>query len=596
MGGQLPTQPGTPALKKQIEGLLADALSALCEQLSLADIPDARVERARDPRHGDFASNAALLLAKPAGMNPRELADRIVSLLPSSELVESVSIAGPGFINFRLSQRAFEQETAGILAAGEAYGRSDSGAGQRVLVEFVSANPTGPLHVGHGRHAAYGASVANLLEATGHRVHREYYVNDAGRQMDILAASVWLRYLEALGEQFAFPANGYRGGYIQPIADKLVAREHARLRRPAAEVFADLPPDAPEGDKDEYIDAVVTRMRELLGEADYRAVHKLGLDEILADIRDDLAEFGVTYDAWFSERSLTELGLVAECIDRLKSDGHAYEQDGALWFRASALGDEKDRVVVRDNGQTTYIASDIAYHLGKRQRGHDHLLDILGADHHGYVARVRAGLEAMGEPGDSLEVRLVQFAILYRGGEKVQMSTRSGEFVTLRELRDEVGNDAARLFYVLRSNDQHLDFDLELAKSRSNENPVYYIQYAHARVRSVFRQLVEKGLEWSADDGVGNMRLLKTDQERVLMASLGRYPEVVELAAANRAPQNIVHYLRELAQDFHTWYNAETFLVDEAPLRAARLALAEATRVVIANGLALVGVSAPESM
>ncbi len=583
-------------MKKLLENLLADALSQLSDQLQLDIAVEARVERARDPRHGDFATNAALLLAKPAGMNPRALAEQIIALLPSSDLVASVSIAGPGFINFRLSQQAFEQETAAILAQGAHYGRSDSGGGQRVLVEFVSANPTGPLHVGHGRHAAYGDSVANLLAATGHQVHREYYVNDAGRQMDILAASVWLRYLEALGEEFAFPANGYRGGYIQPIADHLVAQEHGRLRHPAATVFADLPPDAPEGDKDEYIDAVVARMRALLGEEDYRAVHQLGLDEILGDIRADLADFGVTFDEWFSERSLTKLGLVAECIDRLKTDGHAYEQEGALWFRASALGDEKDRVVVRDNGQTTYIASDIAYHLGKRQRGHDHLLDILGADHHGYVARVRAGLEAMGEPGDSLEVRLVQFAILYRGGEKVQMSTRSGEFVTLRELRDEVGNDAARLFYVLRSNDQHLDFDLELAKSRSNENPVYYIQYAHARVRSVFRQLVEKGLDWSADEGIAGFGLLSTDHERTLMATLGRFPEVVELAAANRAPQNIVHYLRELAQDFHTWYNASTFLVDEAPLRAARLALAEATRQVIANGLALVGVSAPESM
>jgi arginyl-tRNA synthetase len=583
-------------LKKQIESLLAVALAALGDQLPENAAAEARVERARDPRHGDFATNAALLLAKPAGMNPRALAERIIAALPASELVESVSIAGPGFINFRLSRRAFEQETLAVLAQGERYGRSDAGAGRRVLVEFVSANPTGPLHVGHGRHAAYGASVANLLEATGHRVQREYYVNDAGRQMDILAASVWLRYLEALGEEFAFPANGYRGGYIQPIADRLVAREHARLRRPAEEVFAGLPPDAPEGDKDEYIDAVVARMRELLGEEDYRAVHKLGLDEILGDIRADLADFGVTYDEWFSERSLTELGLVAECIDRLKADGHAYEQDGALWFRASALGDEKDRVVVRDNGQTTYIASDIAYHLNKRQRGHDQLLDILGADHHGYVARVRAGLEAMGEPGDSLEVRLVQFAILYRGGEKVQMSTRSGEFVTLRELREEVGNDAARLFYVLRSNEQHLDFDLELAKSRSNENPVYYIQYAHARVRSVFRQLAEKGLHWSVAESAPHLALLKTDHERVLMATLGRFPEVIELAAANRAPQNVVHYLRELAQDFHTWYNAATFLVDEAPLRAARLALAEATRIVIANGLGLVGVSAPESM
>jgi arginyl-tRNA synthetase len=583
-------------LKKQLEGLLAEALSVLDEPLPPELVAEVRVERARDPRHGHFATNAALLLAKPAGTNPRALAERVAAAIPPSELLESVSVAGPGFINFRLSARAFQNEVAEVLARGEDYGRSGAGAGRRVLVEFVSANPTGPLHVGHGRHAAYGASVANLLEATGHRVHREYYVNDAGRQMDILAASVWLRYLEALGEEFPFPANGYRGGYIQPIADKLVASEHARLRRGAAEVFADLPPDAPEGDKDNYIDALVERMRALLGEEDYRAVHKLGLDEILGDIHDDLADFGVQYDEWFSERSLTELGLVAECIDRLQHEGHAYEKDGALWFRASELGDEKDRVIVRENGQTTYIASDIAYHLGKRQRGHDLLLDILGADHHGYVARVRAGLEAMGEPGDSLEVRLVQFAILYRGGEKVQMSTRSGEFVTLRELREEVGNDAARLFYVLRSNDQHLDFDLELAKSRSNENPVYYIQYAHARVRSVFRQLTEKGLHWAAADGIAALDHLKSEHERLLMSTLARFPEVVELAAGNRAPQNIVHYLRELAQDFHTWYNAETFIVDDAPLRAARLALAEATRTVIANGLRLVGVSAPESM
>jgi arginyl-tRNA synthetase len=583
-------------LKKHIEALLAEALAVLLDPVSQENAGQARVERARDPRHGDLATNAALLLAKQAGMKPRDLAERIIGLLPPSELVESVSIAGPGFINFRLSRRAFEQEVGEVLAQGSAYGRSDVGAGRRVLVEFVSANPTGPLHVGHGRLAAYGDSVANLLAATGHEVHREYYVNDAGRQMDILAASVWLRYLEALGEQFPFPANAYRGGYIQPIADRLVASEHARLRRSAAEVFADLPPDAPEGDKDEYIDAIVTRMRALLGDTDYRSVHKFGLDEILADIRSDLADFGVNYDEWFSERSLTDLGLVSQCIDRLKADGHAYEKDGALWFRASALGDEKDRVVVRDNGQTTYIASDIAYHLGKRQRGFDLLLDILGADHHGYVARVRAGLEAMGEPAGSLEVSLVQFAILYRGGEKVQMSTRSGEFVTLRELREEVGNDAARLFYVLRSNEQHLDFDLELAKSRSNENPVYYIQYAHARVRSVFRQLAEKGLRWSMDEGIAALSQLRTDHERVLMATLSRFPEVVELAAANRAPQNVVHYLRELAQDFHTWYNAQTFLVDDATLRSARLALAEAARTVIENGLALVGVSAPESM
>jgi arginyl-tRNA synthetase len=304
----------------------------------------------------------------------------------------------------------------------------------------------------------------------------------------------------------------------------------------------------------------------------------------------------VSFDEWFSERSLTDSGLVAQAIEHLRTQDLAYEKDGALWFRATDFGDEKDRVVVRDNGQTTYIASDIAYHLGKRQRGHARMLDILGADHHGYVARVRAGLEAMGEPPDSLEVRLVQFAVLYRGGEKVQMSTRSGEFVTLRELREEVGNDAARLFYVLRSNDQHLDFDLELAKSRTNENPVYYIQYAHARICSVFRQLAEKGLAGSAEEGTGHLDRLAEDHEVTLMNRLGRYPEVIELAAANRAPQTLVHYLRDLAQDFHTYYNAHTILVDDDRLRSARLTLITAVRQVLANGLALVGVSAPDSM
>ena len=596
MRGREPAAIRSLGLKSEIERLLSSALAALGDALPDGAADGARIERARDARHGDFASNAALLLAKAAGTNPRELAARIIAALPASDLVDGVSVAGPGFINFRLSARAFEKEIVRIVAEGPEYGRSQLGAGRAVLVEFVSANPTGPLHVGHGRHAAYGASVANLLAATGHRVHREYYVNDAGRQMDILAVSVWLRYLQALGEQFPFPSNGYRGGYLQPIADRLVAVEGARLRHPAAEVFHGLPADAPEGDKDEHIDALVARMRELLGDADYRRVHGLALDDILADIRADLLEFGVSYDTWFSEMSLGDEGLVAKSIARLKAQGQAYEKDGALWFRASDFGDEKDRVVVRDNGQSTYIASDIAYHLGKRERGYDLLLDILGADHHGYVARVRAGLQAMGEPGDCLEVRLVQFAVLYRGGEKVQMSTRSGEFVTLRELRNEVGNDAARLFYVLRSNDQHLDFDLELAKSRSNENPVYYIQYAHARVCSVFRQLAGKGHAWSPAEATTSLHRLTQDHERVLMATLARYPEVVESAALNRAPQNVVHYLRELAQDFHTWYNAHTFIADDAALRNARLALAAATRQVIANGLGLVGVAAPESM
>ncbi len=585
-------------LKTEIERLLSEALDGLAGNGLPEEVRgiEPKVERARDARHGDFATNLAMGLAKPARQPPRQIAEAIISALPDSPLVAETEIAGPGFINFRLTAAAHQRELTAVLDAGPAYGRAARTGGKPVIVEFVSANPTGPLHVGHGRHAAYGDSVANLLDAAGHDVHREYYVNDAGRQMDILAVSVWLRYLQQLGAELDFPENGYRGDYILPIADALADAAGDELSRPAPEVFTGLPPDAPVGDKDAYVDALIMRMRALLGEERYRQVHQLALDSILADIRQDLGGFGVHFDTWFSERSLTDSGLVAEAVRRLEDSGLAYEKDGAVWFRATDFGDEKDRVIVRDNGQTTYIASDIAYHLGKRQRGFGLLLDILGADHHGYVARVRAGLEAMGEPADSLEVRLVQFAVLYRGGEKVQMSTRSGEFVTLRELREEVGNDAARLFYVLRSNDQHLDFDLELAKSRSNENPVYYIQYAHARICSVFRQLAEKGLTGSAEGGASHLDRLGEEHELALMNRIGRYPEIIEIAAANRAPQTLVHYLRELAQEFHTYYNAHTILVEDDNLRGARLTLISAVRQVLGNGLALVGVSAPESM
>ena len=588
----------TIPLKTEIERLLSEALDGLAGNGLPEEVRGIvpNVERARDPRHGDFATNLAMGLAKPARQAPRQIAEAIISALPESPLVAATEIAGPGFINFRLTAEAHQRELTAVLDAGPAYGRAARTGGEPLIVEFVSANPTGPLHVGHGRHAAYGDSVANLLDAAGHDVHREYYVNDAGRQMDILAVSVWLRYLQRLGAELEFPSNGYRGDYILPIADALADTAGDELSRPVAEVFADLPADAPAGDKDAYVDALIARMRELLGDARYRQVHQLALDSILADIREDLGAFGVHFDTWFSERSLTDGGLVSEAVGRLEDSKLAYKRDGAIWFRATDFGDEKDRVIVRDNGQTTYIASDIAYHLGKRQRGFGLLLDILGADHHGYVARVRAGLEAMGEPADSLEVRLVQFAVLYRGGEKVQMSTRSGEFVTLRELREEVGNDAARLFYVLRSNDQHLDFDLELAKSRSNENPVYYIQYAHARICSVFRQQSEKGLTGSAAQGASHLDQLVEDHELALMNRIGRYPEIIEIAAANRAPQNLVHYLRELAQEFHTYYNAHTILVDDDELRGARLTLISAVRQVLANGLALVGVSAPKSM
>ncbi len=562
-------------MKDQISRLIQQALAAL----SATDLPAAaaqvaiELERTRDAAHGDFATSVALRLAKTARRNPREIAQAIVAALPASSLITKAEVAGAGFINFHLAPDAYARELERIMAEGARYGCSNVGAGTRVLVEFVSSNPTGPLHVGHGRHGAYGATLANLLAATGFNVSREYYVNDAGRQMDILAASVWLRYLELCGEGFDFPSNGYRGDYILPIARKLLEAEQRRLQRPAAEVFRDLPPDAPAGDKDEYIDAVIVRARALLGAGDLRRVLDLALADILGDIRQDLAEFGVTFDQWFSERSLVDSGAIDRALERLKASGHVYSKDGALWFKATDYGDEKDRVVERENGQRTYFASDIAYHLHKRERGFQQLIDVLGADHHGYVTRVRAGLSAMGEPGECLEVRLIQFVTLLRAGEKVQMSTRSGEFVTLRALRAEVGNDAARLFYVMRGNDQHLDFDLELAKSRSNDNPVYYIQYAHARVASVMKQLADRGLTFDAGMARAHLRQLKAEQEVALLRTLSRYPEVVQLAAENRAPHALVHYLRELANDFHTYYNAHQFIVEDPQLRNARLML-----------------------
>jgi arginyl-tRNA synthetase len=586
-------------LKILIEKLLTQALATLPEDLVPAGSRGVgiEVENARDAQHGDFASNLAMRLAKATRQNPRKLAESLVRALPPDPAVAKVEIAGAGFINFFLSKGAYHDEIAKVLREPRRYGRSHAGAGRSVQVEFVSANPTGPLHVGHGRHAAFGASVANLLEAVGYRVEREYYINDAGRQMEILAVSTWLRYLEQCGEQFTFPANGYRGEYITAIGEQLYAAEGTALRHPAREVFKDLPPDEPQGgDKDLYIDAVIARARLLIGDAAFRRVLDLALAGILADIREDLGEFGVTFDCWFSERSLTDNGSVDRALDALKQAGQAYLKDGALWFKSTDYGDEKDRVMVRDNGVKTYFASDIAYVFNKLERGFDHLLYIWGADHHGYITRLRAGLEALGGPKDSFEVRLVQFVSLYRGGEKAQMSTRSGEFVTLRDLRKEVGNDAARLFYVMRSNDQHLDFDLELATARSNDNPVYYIQYAHARVASVMRQMQERGLGHDCAHGLASLNKLTESQELQLIKRVSAFPETVRHCAVQRAPHALVHYLRDLANDFHTYYSAHQFIVDDPGLRDARLNLALATQTVIRNGLELLGVSAPETM
>jgi arginyl-tRNA synthetase len=586
-------------LKTLIEALLKRALDSLPEDLvaGTARGVGIEVENTRDAQHGDFASNLAMRLGKATRQNPRKVAQALVAALPSSDAIDKVEIAGAGFINFFLKSDAYTLEIAKLLKDGESYGRSAMGAGRRVQVEFVSANPTGPLHVAHGRHAAFGASVSNLLEAVGYEVEREYYINDAGRQTDILAVSAWLRYLERCGEHFAFPSNAYVGEYLVAVGEKLFEAGGTALKHAASEVFKDLPPDEPQGgDKDVYIDALMTRARALIGDAAFDRVLKTSLDGIVGDIREDLAEFGVTFDCWFSERSLSDSGAIDRSIDTLKKSGHAYLRDGALWFKSTDLGDEKDRVIVRDNGIKTYFASDIAYVLNKLERGFEHLIYIWGADHHGYIARLRAALVALGGPPERFEVLLMQIVSLFRGGEKAKMSKRSGDYVTLRDLRKEVGNDAARLFYVMRSNDQHLDFDMELAKSRSNENPVYYIQYAHARVSSVLRQLKERGLTHDIGHGIASFAKLMEPQEQQLIKRISAYPEVIEQCAAQRAPHSLVHYLRDLANDFHTYYSAHQFIVEDSGSRDARLDLALATQIVIRNGLKLLGVSAPDTM
>jgi arginyl-tRNA synthetase len=586
-------------MKDHISHLIQQALNTLSGQgvLSIDSLPAIKIDTSRDKNHGDFATNIAMVFAKQAGCPPRQLAEQIIQALPDSAYIASTEIAGPGFINFFLKAGAYEQIITDVLSAGATFGLSDYGKGKRLQVEFVSANPTGPLHVGHGRGAAYGATVADLLEAIGFDVHREYYVNDAGRQMDILATSVWLRYLELCGEELVFPSNGYKGDYVWDIAATLHRTKGDEWRHAADEVFSSVPADELQGgNKETHIDALIQRAMELLGGTAYETVFDLGLNTILDDIRKDLQDFGVIYQQWFSERTLTRSGVVEKIIERLKTSGHVYEKQGALWFKSTDFGDEKDRVVVRDNGQTTYFASDIAYHAEKLERGYDRVIDVWGADHHGYVPRVKAALQALGDDADKLEVLLVQFAILYRGGEKAQMSTRSGEFVTLRELRHEVGNDAARFFYVMRKCEQHMDFDLDLAKSQSNENPVYYIQYAHARVCSVLRQAQQKQIEHNQERGQQNLTLLTESHENELMTLLTRYPEILKQAALRYEPHLVAHYLRELANALHTYYNAHVFLVDDENLRDARLNLIVATRQVLANGLGLLGVSAPDSM
>ena len=586
----------TVDIKTHLAELMRAALTALA--------PDQRdttivLERPKQTSHGDFSCNLAMQLARSMKRNPRELAQQLVSGIPPSPFVDRVEIAGAGFINFHLTASAKRESVRAALDQGDAFGRATQGGGQKIQVEFVSANPTGPLHVGHGRGAAYGASLSNLLAFAGWDVTREYYVNDAGRQMDILAVSAWLRYLDQHGVTVPFPPNAYQGDYVREMAVAMTTAHGDRFVHPAQDVLAETPglpeaeraDDAAKAQREAHLDTLIANAKHLLGE-EWEYVHGHVLCEQLEDCRNDLGEFGVHFDVWFSEKSLFDTGLVERCVERLEKAGHIYEQNGARWFKSTDFGDEKDRVVQRDNGLYTYFASDIAYHLNKYERGFDRIINIWGADHHGYIPRVKGAMQALGLEADRLDIALVQFAVLYRDGQKAPMSTRSGEYVTLRTLREDVGNDACRFFYILRKSDQHLDFDLDLAKSQTNENPVYYIQYAHARVCSVLAQ-------WDGDAEAlraADLARLESPYEMAIAVKLGEFPEVVETAAKDLAPHLIAFYLKDLAAAFHSYYNAERILVDDPAIRDARAALAVAVRQVIRNGMAIIGVGCPQSM
>ena len=582
-------------MKDQLKDLIKKCIQDLISKGILIEMPpNVRLDHTKDNSHGDYATNIALMLSKQAKMKPVDLAKIIIDQLEESSFINKIEIAGPGFINFFISDESSSSVVSEIIDQGPLYGSSEIGQGKKVLLEYVSANPTGPLHVGHGRGAAYGATISNLLRAVGFKVDNEYYVNDAGRQMDILAVSIYLRYLSLCGENLRFPDNGYQGQYIKDIAQVIYDSSGEEFYKKLDLIFANVSKDGSEGgDKESHIDGLIENSKSILGDS-FRAIFQVGIESILGGIKSDLSEFGVVFEKWFSEQSLIDTGLSESCITKLKESQKVYEKDGALWFKTTNYGDEKDRVVVRDNGNHTYFASDIAYHFDKFERGYDKIINVWGADHHGYISRVKASIDALGHSPDKLEILLVQFANLYRGGSKVQMSTRSGSFVTLEDLRKEVGNDAARFFYILRKSEQHMDFDLDLAKSKTNENPVYYIQYAHARICSVFRQANEKEME--VDHSQANLSLLTEGIEKNIIKELSRYKSVLESSAIQYEPHQLAYYLRDLSTHFHSYYNACKFIVEDKQLTQARLSLIHATRQILINGLSILGVSAPESM
>ncbi|KAA1189746.1 arginine--tRNA ligase [Pseudohalioglobus sediminis] len=561
-------------MKEQISQLISQALETLVAQGSLpGDIsPRIQIDRTRDKSHGDLASNIALTLAKSAGRPPRDLAAELCAALPPSPLVERTEIAGPGFINFFLSDDSNQAIVRAIIEQGASFGHSEAGKGQQVQVEFVSANPTGPLHVGHGRGAAVGDSLCRLLAATGWNVSSEFYYNDAGAQIDNLALSVQARCRGLTPDDDQWPEDGYRGDYIADVATAYMAGA--------------------------TIDAEDQHVTGAADAEDLDAVRKFAVAYLRREQDLDLKAFATHFDLYFLESSLYQSGAVEETVTRLVGNGHTYEQEGALWLRTTDFGDDKDRVMRKRDGGYTYFLPDVAYHLNKWQRGFKRVINEQGADHHSTVTRVRAGLQALQAdiPEGWPEYVLHQMVTVMRDGEEVKISKRAGSYVTLRDLIDEVGRDATRYFLVARGPSSQLTFDIDLALSQSNDNPVYYIQYAHARVCSIMRKLAEQGESWNPESGLDSLQRLQEEHEKALLRRLDRFPEVVAGAATSLEPHNVANYLKDLAGDFHAWYNAHKTLVEDKALRDARLALSEAVRQVIANGLDLLGVSAPESM
>lgn len=561
-------------MKQHIADLINTALTTLIEDGVLpADVqPRIMVENTRDKAHGDFASNIALTLAKAAGTNPRELSQKICAALPASDNVEKTEIAGPGFINFFVSDASTASLVASILAQKDQYGRNNDGAGRKVQVEFVSANPTGPLHIGHGRGAAVGDCLCRLMDANGWEVTREFYYNDAGQQINNLALSVQARCKGLTPEDPSWPADGYRGDYIVELAESYMNKDTVES---ADQTFTGT------GDADD-IDAIR-----------HFAVAYLRHEQDL-----DLKAFAVDFDVYFLESSLYSEGKVDAAVKTLIDNGFTYEEGGALWLRTTDFGDDKDRVMRKTDGGYTYFVPDVAYHLDKWQRGFDTVINEQGADHHSTITRVRAGLQALQAdiPKGWPDYVLHQMVTVMKGGEEVKISKRAGSYVTLRDLIEEVGRDATRYFLAARKSDSHLTFDIDLARSESADNPVYYIQYAHARVCSIFRKLANNEWSWDEASGIAALNRLELESEKRLVISLGRYPEVVKRAANSREPHQVANYLYDLASEFHTYYNSEKTLVEDAELRNARLTLAVAVRHVLANGMELLGVSAPEQM